>query len=99
MSEFEQAYAFGWARDSTRIDIEGLSNIPIAIAALSPSEVYGVEVYTGASQLPAEFNQNGACGAFVVWTKRGRFNGLEERPARKDTAPTIGAAPDRSPRQ
>ncbi len=32
-------------------------------------DVYGIEVYRGAADMPAEFVGNGMCGAIVVWTK------------------------------
>ncbi|MDX1395273.1 MAG: carboxypeptidase regulatory-like domain-containing protein [Gemmatimonadota bacterium] len=35
-----------------------------------PTEVAGVEVYTGAASVPAEFSSfGGRCGAVVIWTK------------------------------
>lgn len=35
-------------------------------------DIYGVEVYRGLSELPAEFaDRNPACGAIVIWTRRG----------------------------
>jgi len=38
------------------------ANIPLG-------DVYGMEVYRGPSELPAEFTTNGMCGAIVLWTK------------------------------
>lgn len=32
-------------------------------------DIYGMEVYRGPSELPAEFMTNGMCGAIVLWTK------------------------------
>lgn len=32
-------------------------------------DIYGMEVYRGPSELPAEFTTNGMCGAIVLWTK------------------------------
>ena len=32
-------------------------------------DIYGMEVYRGPSELPAEFLTNGMCGAIVLWTK------------------------------
>jgi hypothetical protein len=37
-------------------------NLPI-------NDVYGLEVYRGSSELPAEFVGTGGCGAVVIWTK------------------------------
>ena len=42
---------------------------------ISPEEVEAVEVYTGASQIPAQFNAtayNARCGVVVIWTLNGR---------------------------
>ncbi len=39
---------------------------------VTPSEVAGIEVYRGASELPAEFGGSvGRCGAIVIWTGPG----------------------------
>jgi outer membrane cobalamin receptor len=46
---------------------------------INPEEVEGVEVYTGASQIPSQFNSSGynaRCGVVVIWT----LNGKESRP-------------------
>ena len=32
-------------------------------------DVYGIEVYRGAGEMPAEFAGTGGCGAVVLWTK------------------------------
>jgi hypothetical protein len=40
-----------------------------------PDDVAGVEVYTGASRVPSQFNsgpQNSRCGVVVIWTFNGR---------------------------
>lgn len=45
-----------------------------------PEEVVGIEVYTGASQIPPQFNSgsfNTRCGVVVIWTR----SGPEARPA------------------
>ncbi len=40
--------------------------------SLSPSDVYGIEIYRGASEVPAEYSgMNAACGVIVIWTKSG----------------------------
>jgi hypothetical protein len=42
---------------------------------IDPTSLHGVEVYTGASQVPAEFSgSDAACGVVAVWTGRGRGN-------------------------
>ena len=41
---------------------------------ISPEEVEAVEVYTGASELPAQFNAtayNARCGVILIWTLNG----------------------------
>ena len=48
---------------------------------ISPDEIEAVEVYTGASQIPSQFNATGynsRCGVIVIWT----LNGKESRPQR-----------------
>jgi hypothetical protein len=42
---------------------------------ISPEEVEAIEVYAGASQIPAQFNAtayNARCGVVVIWTLNGR---------------------------
>jgi hypothetical protein len=39
---------------------------------VAPDEVAAVEIYTGASQIPAQFNSsslNAHCGVIVIWTR------------------------------
>jgi hypothetical protein len=38
-------------------------------ANMPVGDVYGIEVYRGASEMPAEFIGNGMCGAVIIWTK------------------------------
>ncbi len=38
-------------------------------------DIYGMEVYRGPSELPAEFTTNGMCGAIVLWTKNRQYRG------------------------
>lgn len=50
-------------------DIEAMSSVMM-------SDVYGVEVYKSATELPGEFfGPNSDCGAIIVWTKHGRGGG------------------------
>lgn len=38
---------------------------------LTPGDVEGVEIYSGAATIPFEFNMTGrACGAVLIWTRR-----------------------------
>jgi hypothetical protein len=46
---------------------------------IGPEEVEAVEVYTGTSQIPPQFNStNARCGVVVIWT----LNGKESRHSR-----------------
>jgi hypothetical protein len=41
--------------------------------SLQPSEIEAVEVYTSASQIPAQYNKtSGGCGVMLIWTRVGR---------------------------
>jgi len=44
-------------------------NVTTTIAALPMSRIFGVEVYSRASEIPHVFTDAGACGLVVVWTK------------------------------
>jgi hypothetical protein len=52
-----------------------LDNLPSEsgiIESLEPKDIEGVEIYRGASELPAEFGgSDAACGAIIIWTKSG----------------------------
>ena len=52
-----------------------LDNLPsdaLVAQSLSPRDVYGIEIYRGASEIPAEFGGiDAACGVIVIWTKSG----------------------------
>lgn len=37
---------------------------------VDPSEVNGVEIYTGAAETPPQFEGMGACGAVLIWTRK-----------------------------
>ncbi|RMH14199.1 MAG: hypothetical protein D6701_11515, partial [Gemmatimonadetes bacterium] len=40
---------------------------------IRPEDIEAIEVYRGASEVPAEFGGSDAgCGAIVIWTRRGR---------------------------
>ena len=40
---------------------------------LDPDEIEGIEVYTGAGQIPAKYNRTaGGCGVMVIWTRVSR---------------------------
>jgi hypothetical protein len=38
---------------------------------VNPREIYGIEAYSGAASIPAQFQTQNGCGAIVIWTKRG----------------------------
>lgn len=41
--------------------------------SISPSEIEAIEVYTSASQIPAQYNKtSGSCGVMLIWTRVGR---------------------------
>ena len=49
------------------------SNVPMEISLLPVSDVHGIEVYRGASQVPMEFmDPLATCGVMAIWTKYGR---------------------------
>jgi hypothetical protein len=49
--------------DGLEIDIEVLD------AMIRPEEVEGVEIYRGATQIPAEYMTRAGCGLVLVWTR------------------------------
>jgi len=52
-----------------------LDNLPsdsYIIESLEPRDIVGIELYRGASEMPAEFGgSTAACGAVVIWTRSG----------------------------
>ncbi|HEY9228460.1 MAG TPA: carboxypeptidase-like regulatory domain-containing protein [Gemmatimonadaceae bacterium] len=46
------------------------ANIPATLAALSPSQVFGVEVYVREADFPPVFADGAGCALVVIWTKR-----------------------------
>jgi hypothetical protein len=48
------------------------SNIPQIIRFLVPSDLHGLEVYSGISGVPAEYAGQSLCGTVLLWTKRGK---------------------------
>ena len=56
--------------DNIRISSERSADDISVDAFVRPVEIAGIEVYTGPSQLPAEFGgYDSRCGAIVIWTK------------------------------
>lgn len=53
------------------IDDEDEGAAPSLDGLVSPAELVGLEAYSGAASLPAEFSgPTGRCGALVLWTRR-----------------------------
>jgi hypothetical protein len=62
---------FGCNRMELFVDGQRLTAMPID-QLVRPEQVAGIEIYTRASVMPAEFNvsrDESACGAIVIWTK------------------------------
>jgi len=52
--------------------LDGLPSDSNIIESLEPRDIEGVEIYRGASEMPAEFGgSDAACGAIVIWTRSG----------------------------
>jgi hypothetical protein len=51
--------------------VDGLLVTNLDIASIPIDTVEGVEVYSGASEVPPDFNRDnrGACGAVIIWTR------------------------------
>lgn len=48
--------------------IDGIEGRSFA-TAVPIRDVYGIEVYRGAGEMPGEYASTGACGVIVIWTK------------------------------
>lgn len=62
---------FGWCSPAIYIDGHGMTALGVSDLDMwvRPSDVVGIEVYTGAA-VPPQFQQPmGGCGSIVVWTK------------------------------
>jgi hypothetical protein len=52
--------------------VDGLPSDSWVVSSLSPSDVEGIELYRGASELPAEYGgMDAGCGLIMIWTKSG----------------------------
>jgi len=52
--------------------LDGLPSDSYIAESLEPRDIVGIEVYRGASEMPAEFGgSDAACGAVVIWTRSG----------------------------
>ena len=56
--------------------VDGVSTDLRVVSAISPRDVYGMEVYLGLSEAPMELTGNARCGVIMIWT---RFNSDERR--------------------
>lgn len=53
--------------------VDGQNLLGFDLNLIDPQTVYGIEVYRGATDTPAQFQPvgRGGCGAVVIWTRRG----------------------------
>lgn len=68
-----QTAAFGGCLDP-KVYVDGaripLQDYPLGINEMRPEQVEAAEVYTGPSQIPAQFGgSDAACGVIVIWTR------------------------------
>lgn len=63
------------------IFVDGMFLQGFDLGMIDPLTVYGIEVYRSAADTPPQFLPpgRGACGAVVVWTRRGLDNGSRRR--------------------
>ncbi len=58
-----------------RVAVDGaLKENGFAMNSIPPTEIYGIEIYTGPSTLPPQFNgakTDSFCGLIVIWTRSG----------------------------
>ena len=49
---------------------------------IAPSEIYGIEVYSGAATIPAQYlaaTSGGSCGLIMIWTSDGAQQSAKRR--------------------
>jgi hypothetical protein len=58
---------------SASVWVDGMYLQAFDLSMIDPTTVYGIEVYRGGNETPPQFQSptRGACGAVLVWTKRG----------------------------
>ena len=50
--------------------LDGQESTPFFARNVPPHDIQGIEIYRGASEIPAEFvGSNSGCGVIVIWTK------------------------------
>ena len=65
--------ASGARRCPIQYFVDGVQTWGFNIDDVPPRDVEGLEIYKGASQIPAEFNRGSAmCGVILIWTRIGR---------------------------
>ncbi len=53
--------------------LDGVRSHPSILYLTLPTDVVGIEIYSGAAQVPAEFSgQTSRCGVIAIWTNNGR---------------------------
>ena len=68
-----RASAGGARRCPIQYFVDGVQTWGFNIDDVPPRDVEGLEIYKGASQIPAEFNRGSAmCGVILIWTRIGR---------------------------
>jgi hypothetical protein len=55
--------------------LDGQPRPSLHIDDLNPHDVIAIEVYRGASEVPAELAYRGGCGLIIIWTRGGEPNG------------------------
>jgi|DewCreStandDraft_5_1066085.scaffolds.fasta_scaffold04347_3 iron complex outermembrane receptor protein len=69
-SRAAMARSVGLARCPIQFFIDGVPAYAFNIDDMRPGDVEGIEIYRGASEVPAEFNRFEArCGVIVIWTR------------------------------
>lgn len=64
--------SFGYCSPDLYLDGMRLANLDVRDinAWVQPDDIEGMEVYTSAGRVPAEFSTMSGCGSIVIWTRR-----------------------------
>jgi hypothetical protein len=60
-----------------RVGLDGIvfgNTIDFSVNDVSPREIYGIEIYSGAATIPAQYlaaTSGGSCGLIMIWTADG----------------------------
>jgi hypothetical protein len=60
--------------------LDGVPADPTVLFMMSPLDTEGIEIYSGPSGTPPEFERGSACGTVVIWTRMGRRNAPSNPP-------------------